>query len=45
MLTIEEKRRLRQFRWKYSLESAGFTTKQAEQLLFLKWYYAHDLTS
>jgi hypothetical protein len=31
--------RLTLFKWRYSLESHGFTTEQARQLLFLKWLY------
>jgi hypothetical protein len=33
-------RRLTLFKWRYSLESAGFTTREAQQLLFVKWLAA-----
>jgi hypothetical protein len=39
-LTAQDVRRLTLFKWRYSLESAGFTSYQAEQLLFLKWLHA-----
>lgn len=40
MLCAADVRRLTLFKWRYSLESAGFSTTQAEQLLFLKWLNA-----
>ena len=43
MLTPQEVRRLTVFKWRYALESAGFTTRQAEQLLFLRWLYTRRL--
>lgn len=40
-LTEEDVRRLTLYKWRYSLESSGFTAEQVGQLLFLKWLYAH----
>ena len=40
LLTAQDVRRLTLFKWRYSLESAGFTSRQAAHLLFLKWLYA-----
>jgi hypothetical protein len=39
-LTAQDVRRLTLFKWRYSLESAGFTPRQAAHLLFLKWLHA-----
>jgi hypothetical protein len=39
-LTAQDVRRLTLFKWRYSLESAGFSSHQAEHLLFLKWLQA-----
>jgi hypothetical protein len=39
-LTAQDVRRLTLFKWRYSLESAGFSPRQAEHLLFLKWLHA-----
>lgn len=39
-LTAQDVRRLTLFKWRYSLESAGFSSRQAAHLLFLKWLYA-----
>lgn len=39
-LTAQDVRRLTLFKWRYSLESSGFTTQQAAHLLFLKWLHA-----
>lgn len=39
-LTAQDVRRLTLFKWRYSLESAGFSSHQAAQLLFLKWLQA-----
>lgn len=39
-LTTTEVRKLTLWKWRYSLKSAGFTTQQAEQLLFLRWLVA-----
>ena len=38
-LTAQDVRRLTLFKWRYSLESAGFSSHQAEHLLFLKWLH------
>jgi hypothetical protein len=38
-LSAQDVRRLTLWKWRYSLESAGFTTEQAEHLLFLKWQH------
>jgi hypothetical protein len=40
VLTAQDVRRLTLFKWRYSLESAGFSSHQAEHLLFLKWLQA-----
>ena len=40
MLSAQDVRRLTLFKWRYSLESAGFSSNQAEHLLFLKWLHA-----
>jgi hypothetical protein len=39
-LSAQDVRRLTLFKWRYSLESAGFSSRQAAHLLFLKWLYA-----
>jgi hypothetical protein len=39
-LTAQDVRRLTLFKWRYSLESAGFSSRQASHLLFLKWLHA-----
>ncbi len=39
-LTARDVRQLTLYKWRYSLESAGYTTHQAEHLLFLKWLHA-----
>lgn len=36
-LTATDVRRLTLFKWRYSLESAGFTSREAQHLLFTKW--------
>jgi hypothetical protein len=41
-LKAQDVRRLTLFKWKYSLESAGFSSHAAEQLLFLKWMNARN---
>jgi hypothetical protein len=33
--------RLTNYKWRYSLESHGFSSDQADRLLFLKWLYRH----
>jgi hypothetical protein len=38
-LTAQDVRRLTLFKWRYSLESAGFSSRQAGHLLFLKWLH------
>ena len=40
-LTQEDIRRLTLYKWRYSLESSGFTAEQVGHLLFLNWLYAH----
>ena len=40
VLSAQDVRRLTLFKWRYSLESAGFSSHQAEHLLFLKWLHA-----
>jgi hypothetical protein len=39
LLTHEDVRRLTLYKWRYSLESVGFTPEQIGRLLFLKWLY------
>ncbi len=41
-LTSEDVRRLTLYKWRYALESSGFTARQVGQLIFLKWLYAND---
>lgn len=36
-LTDLDKVRLTRFKWRYSLETAGFTPEEARRLLFFKW--------
>jgi hypothetical protein len=33
--------RLTNYKWRYSLESHGFSSTEAGRLLFLKWLYGH----
>ena len=42
-LTSEDIRRLTLYKWRYSLESTGFTAEQVGRLLFLKWLYATSI--
>ena len=44
-LTQEDIRRLTLYKWRYSLESSGFTTEQVGRLLFLKWLHANHALS
>ena len=39
-LTSEDVRRLTLYKWRYSLESSGFSTPEIGHLLFLKWLHA-----
>jgi hypothetical protein len=39
-LTATDVRRLTFFKWRYSLESKGFTADEAKHLLFQKWLAA-----
>ena len=39
-LTSEDVRRLTLYKWRYSLESSGFTAGEIGHLLFLKWLHA-----
>jgi hypothetical protein len=41
-LTATDVRRLTLFKWRYSLETAGFSRAQAAHLLFLKWRLARQ---
>lgn len=36
-LAAQEVRQLTLFKWRYTLESTGFTRQQSERLLFWKW--------
>jgi hypothetical protein len=40
LLTRQDVDRLTAYKWRYSLESHGFSTSQATRLLFIKWLYA-----
>jgi hypothetical protein len=40
-LTERDIDRLTNYKWRYSLETAGFTTAQANRLLFARWLYRH----
>lgn len=40
-LTSDDVRRLTLYKWKYSLESSGFSAGEIGHLLFLKWLHAH----
>ena len=42
-LTPEDLRRLTLYKWRYSLESSGFSSDQVGHLLFLKWLYANRM--
>ena len=39
-LTSQDMRRLTLYKWRYALESAGFTADQAQRLMFLRWLHA-----
>ena len=39
-LTGEDVHRLTLYKWRYALESSGFSARQVGHLLFLKWLYA-----
>jgi hypothetical protein len=39
-LSAQDVWRLTLYKWRYSLESHGFSTEQARRLLFLRWLYA-----
>ena len=41
-LTSQDVWRLTLYKWRYSLESHGFSTEQARRLLFLRWLYARS---
>lgn len=41
-LTPAEIRRLTLYKWRYSLESSGFSADQVGRLLFLKWMVANS---
>jgi hypothetical protein len=38
-LTERDMDRLTNYKWRYSLETAGFSTEQANRLLFTRWLY------
>lgn len=40
-LTRQDVKRLTNYKWRYSLESHGFSSEQAARLLFMKWLYYH----
>jgi hypothetical protein len=40
LLTRQDVDRLTAYKWRYSLESHGFSAGQATRLLFIKWLYA-----
>lgn len=43
-LTADELWRLTLYKWRYSLESQGFSADQTRHLLFLKWLYGRRVT-
>jgi hypothetical protein len=45
MLTTADKRALTVFKWRYLLESQGFTREQAARLVFWKWLAANGRCS
>jgi hypothetical protein len=40
-LSDEDIKRLSAYKWRYALESEGFTTEQAKNLLFAQWLFWH----
>ncbi len=41
-LTAHDMQRLTLYKWRYALESAGFTADQAARLMFLRWLHARQ---
>ena len=39
-LTRHDMDRLTNYKWRYSLESHGFSSEQTNRLLFMKWLYS-----
>jgi hypothetical protein len=42
-LSRQDLDRLTNYKWRYSLESHGFSTEQATRLLFIKWLHRRGL--
>jgi hypothetical protein len=42
-LSHQDISRLTNYKWRYSLESHGFSSDQADRLLFMKWLYRHGV--
>lgn len=40
LLTRQDVDRLTAYKWRYTLESHGFSASQATRLLYIKWLYA-----
>jgi hypothetical protein len=40
-LSSREIDRLTSYKWRYALESHGFSSAQAHRLVFMKWLYGH----
>jgi hypothetical protein len=40
-LSLGDVDRLTAYKWRYSLESHGFSSHEAHRLLFMKWLYGH----
>lgn len=40
-LSSQDIHRLTTYKWRYSLESHGFSSAQAARLLFMKWLYGN----
>ncbi|MFN8526355.1 MAG: hypothetical protein U0821_24920 [Chloroflexota bacterium] len=35
----DERKKLSRFKWRYRLETSGFSAAEAERLIFFKWLY------
>jgi hypothetical protein len=44
-LNTDERWRLTLYKWRYSLESQGFSAEQARRLLFLRWLHGKRPTA
>ena len=43
-LTADEVRQLTRWKWRYTLQSAGFSAQEARRLCFQKWRHATGVT-